>query len=101
MSLFVMKRLISDLIVYMRSFQEYDMDKKRDLDEIVSIINAIPHNRGFIRNGIIFEGSFDYLVLHETVLNEKVRSFENLMNNESSLGDFIVFLSNEAETFKN
>ncbi|RRJ54736.1 hypothetical protein EHV15_34630 [Paenibacillus oralis] len=89
------QRISCDLLVYLYTYQEFDVYVQRNLEEIVSLINAIPQNKGRVRNGIIFEGSFDYLVKHIKLLNKMARLFENRMNGKYSLGDFIVFLRSE------
>lgn len=51
----------TNFFMYCKVFQEYDMNKDREIGEIKSIIEVIPHNVSFTRNGIVFVGSFDYL----------------------------------------
>lgn len=84
-------RLREKFIIYCYDFQKFDMYKKREIEEIQRIINAIPHNRGFIRNDIIFEGTFDYLVDNIEFIGEKVSLLLNDSNIKMSIGEFIQF----------
>ena len=77
--------------VYCATFQEFDMYKKRDIDEIQGIIDAIPHNVGFTRNGIIFEGSFNYLCqdISLNTLADSIKLLKQKIKDELSINDFI------------
>lgn len=81
----------SNFYIYCATFQEFDMYKKRDIEEIQGIIEAIPHNIGFIRNGIRFEGSFDYLCNDRSLntLEDSVKILkQEMLDKELSLNDF-------------
>ena len=88
------------LITYCTSFQEYDMDKLRDLEEIWAIVNSIPHNQGLTRNGIIFKGSFDSLLEPATMYMLKDCIFQLKQNYEGenkllSLSEYLTFVFNK------
>lgn len=85
--------IYSNLLLYLWDFQKYNMQLMREMDGIESIINAIPHNQGFLRNGISFDESFDCLVTNEQLLSEVVILFQKEKGKDgSSLSDFLVFL---------
>lgn len=86
------EKLRTDFIVYCRCFQQYDMDRKRDIEEIESIVEAVPHNQGFVRNSIIFAGTFDFLLENIDYLNEQIVLLKKGRTDEQySLSDFINF----------
>lgn len=94
------EKMISDLIVYCYSFYEYDMYKLRELDEIQSIIEAIPNNKGFARNGIYFDRTFNYLENNASVFSKEITFIKNIYKSKLSLNDFISICRNKLNLSK-
>ncbi|MEK5183301.1 hypothetical protein [Paenibacillus sp. FSL P4-0288] len=81
-----------DLIIYLRVYQGFDTDNKRDLDEIVSLINSIPQNRGYERNGVFFDGNFEFLSINKELLKEQAALFKENNVEECSLNDLVCYI---------
>lgn len=86
------EKLMHDLIIYLRVYQGFDTDNKRDLDEIVSLINSIPQNRGYERNGVFFDGNFEFLSINKELLKEQAALFKENNVEECSLNDLVCYI---------